>query len=194
MIVTVPFAARERRGVMARTDERDKRALPIVASIAVSTLILGTAQMIFVAFSPAIIAATPAIPPQLVVPWVRWAIAEHDGIETYVALTGMLFFLVTTVALTFALRKVSQSTTFVLASIGAAAAAVIILRTRSSEFFPLSEISLLVLFCIATSSLLGVWYVVYTRASTGLRRIGLIAGFICFAAAVVLIAAATVVA
>ena len=152
---------REKERPVTRAKKSESPTWPILAAIGASTLLLGAMEMIFIALSPAIIAATPATPAQLVTPWVRWAIAEHDGIETYVVLPGMLLFLTATAGATFVLRKTTEQMAYGLALAGALAAAVIVLRTRSSEFFPVREFSSGVLLIVFGALLIWLWQKVH---------------------------------
>jgi hypothetical protein len=178
----------ERRTVhdVGRAAKEATPAWPMIASMAASTLLLGVMEMIFIAASPAILAATPPTPVSLVVPWVRGSVIERDGIETQVVSPGLLLFLVATVGITFALRKISKPVALALAVAGAGAATVIVARTRSTEFVPLAETSSRVLLCVVISLLIWVWHATYVRASPVVRRIAVAAGVILFAAVVVL--------
>jgi hypothetical protein len=111
--------------------------LRLATAVAMSSLLLLTLQWLFVFFSPQIVDAKPATDPALVTAWLRGFAYEHDGIEMPVAVVGMLGFLGITAMLAWFIQRGRLPFPAALICLaGFGAAAIVIMRTHTSEYSP----------------------------------------------------------
>jgi hypothetical protein len=164
--------AKSKRQAASATAARvfPEQATKLIFGMAIAAVLLAIFRSIFVYFSPAIIAATPAVSPLEVTAWVRWAAKEHDGIETYVALAGTLLFLTAVACSVWRLEKFHwQPFLWPVGIAGVLCAACLVLRTDSSEFsVPTSAFATGVL-VVATALLFWLWFEAHQRATTRVK-------------------------
>jgi hypothetical protein len=156
-------------------------------ALGMSSVLLFALQSVFVALQSRIIAATPAVAPAVVTPWVRWAVADPDGLELPVASAGMLAFLAGTAGLAwFGARTRQRALAISACALGLLLALVIASGTRSSEFFPPGDPSAVSFLIAAGAALLWLTHLVASRANTVWRVIAGASSAIVLTAAIVL--------
>ena len=161
--------------------------LPWAAALGLSSILLFALQSLFIALHPRIIAAGPAIDPALVTPWVRWAVADPDGIELPIASAGMAAFLGGVAALArFGTPTRRRALAISVCVVGGLLAIAIIARTRSTEFLPPAEPSAGTLLVVLGGASLWLIHVVAKHATAVWRIVALVISAVVLTAAIVL--------